>query len=335
MRYFEVLKKIRARIRKTLVDRTKSKSFYPKFYWAYWHYFIFGGNSKSSFEINFLAGVPNRSAGIGHQLANWIAGYWFAKLFNLNFAHVPFQSKKWEYFLGLGQDEVLVDDLINNRDFQTVRLPMFDENNFHSLELIRKIIQSYSSRKVVFILEQDQFYKDQYGNIGELKRKFFNAKCRTNENLKYSNNFFNIAIHVRRGDIVIGQQNQSHNLLMRWQDNSYFEKVLNKVVENLRVEKPIAIYLFSQGEIHDFPEFSKFNNIHFCLDMDVQESFLHMVYADLLITSKSSFSYKPALLNNGIKICPERFWHNYPKTDDWILVDDNANFDTNKLLNYE
>jgi len=65
--------------------------------------------------------------------------------------------------------------------------------------------------------------------------------------------------------------------------------------------------------------------------MNAQDSFLHLVYADLLITSKSSFSYKPALLNNGIKICPKNFWHGYPNNKKWILCDNNGNFDISSL----
>jgi len=43
-----------------------------------------------------------------------------------------------------------------------------------------------------------------------------------------------------------------------------------------------------------------------------------------LITSKSSFSYKAALLNNGLKICPKNFWHGYPSTNDFILVEEDG-----------
>ena len=46
------------------------------------------------------------------------------------------------------------------------------------------------------------------------------------------------------------------------------------------------------------------------------------------ITSKSSFSYKPALLNkNGIKVCPRNFWHGYPDTKDWIMCDNDGNIE--------
>jgi hypothetical protein len=56
-----------------------------------------------------------------------------------------------------------------------------------------------------------------------------------------------------------------------------------------------------------------------------------MVNADLLITSKSSFSYKPALLSNGIKVCPKNFWHRYPDKLDFILVADDGILDNYPL----
>ena len=129
---------------------------------------------------------------------------------------------------------------------------------------------------------------------------------------------------MRRGDITIGQKNKNPNLLMRWQDSNYFTNLLDNVLAKLQTNKPIAIYLFSQGIKEDFSDFNRFDHLHFCLDMDAQNSFLHLVYADLLITSKSSFSYKPALLNKGIKVCPKDFWHGYPDKDDWILCENDG-----------
>lgn len=165
----------------------------------------------------------------------------------------------------------------------------------------------------------------------DIQQKFHTAPARKKDQLILNSEFFNIAIHVRRGDIVIGQENQNANLLLRWQGNDYFEKVLHSVVDTIKTNKPIAIYLFSQGDKSDFPEFDKFSNLHFCLDMNAQDSFLHMIKADLLITSKSSFSYKPALLSKGIKICPQNFWHSYPNTNDFILADDKGFYDVNRL----
>jgi len=321
--------KFQHRFRKEIVAFFWSKSFYPKIYKSYWHY-RFSNENRITKNVNYYAAKPNLGAGIGHQMANWIAGYWFAQQFGLSFAHIPFSDPKWDDFLGFSQDEITVSELLNI-GYKKVHLPLFDESNEDEIALQKKIIASYSNQKVVFIAEQDQGYCNQFGVMQAIKQKFQTAPVRKNDPLIYDGQFFNIAIHVRRGDIVIGQENQNPNLLMRWQGNDYFETVLHNVVENLKTNKPIAIYLFSQGGINDFPEFQQFENLHFCLDMNVQDSFLHLVKADLLITSKSSFSYKPALLSNGIKVCPKDFWHGYPDTDDWILVENDGSFEVSKL----
>jgi hypothetical protein len=52
---------------------------------------------------HYFAARPNAGAGIGHQLANWIAGYLWAQQFGLKYAHIPFSNSKWEYFLGFGE----------------------------------------------------------------------------------------------------------------------------------------------------------------------------------------------------------------------------------------
>ncbi|MDO7138871.1 hypothetical protein [Algibacter lectus] len=324
-------KKLKKKSWSIIVSRLSKKQFYPKIYKSYW-YLNFNKTKKDKLTKNYYAAIPNPGAGIGHQMANWIAGYWFAKKFELEFAHIPFSSKKWESFLGFGANEIKVSELVNNQGYKKIKLPLFDENNPQAIELTKKIIEAYNDKKVVFIAEQDQFYKGQIGVIKDLKPKFHNAEARKTTQLVYNQDNFNIAIHVRRGDITIGQESKNTNLLMRWQDNDYFKNVLLSVTNTIKTQKPIAIYLFSQGNKKDFQEFNEFKNLTFCLDMNAQDSFEHMAYADLLITSKSSFSYKPALLSNGIKVCPQNFWHDYPKSNDWILVDDNGVFDINKLL---
>lgn len=324
-----ILKKIKSRLQQKVIRFSRSKWWFKAIYLSYWHYKLDNTKSHSEHQ-NYYTAVPNRGAGIGHQLANWIAGYWYAQQYGLLFAHTPFATKKWDKFLGFGEGEQKIETLLRN-GYKKVKLPLFDEFNEDEVTLNKCIIASYKSQKVVFVAEQDQFYRDQFGVIDNLKIKFHGSVSRGDDQLRYSEENFNIAIHVRRGDIVIGQSNNNENLLMRWLDSDYFLTVLSTITNNINSKKPIAIYLFSQGTRKDFIDFEEFENIHFCLDMGAEDCFLHMVYADLLITSKSSFSYKPALLSNGIKICPENFWHGYPDTDDWILVDDKGNFEIEKL----
>jgi len=320
-----MLDKIRRKLLMYIVRYTRHSVVYNMLYPSWWHAMYFKSFGK---KINYLSAIPNRGAGIGHQMANWIAGYWFAQKFNLKFAHIPFSTREWDDFLNFGDNEVTVNELLNAK-YKKVRLPLFNENDEKELKIIGQIIQSYSNEKVVFVLEQDQFYYKQYEVMDDLKVKF--KKAHDDTNLIYDKDTLNIAVHVRRGDITIGQLNKNPNLLIRWQDNDYFVNVLKNVLRNLKSSKPIKVYLFSQGKIEDFSEFKDIKNVQYCLDMDAKSSFLHMVYADILITSKSSFSYKPALLSDGLKICPDNFWHGYPLSDNWLIADEKGEFDTEKL----
>ncbi|MGY6648834.1 hypothetical protein [Wenyingzhuangia sp. IMCC45574] len=306
-----------------LVSFSKEKRFYLYLYKSYWRSLIFKGNSISKSSEHYFTAQPNLGAGIGHQIANWIAGYWFAKKFNLPFAHLPFSSNKWESFLGFGEVEISVDQLVKS-GYKKVKIPLFKEGEVSEVATIKRIIKSYKSKKVIFVCEQDQYYRDQYGVIEELKTKFYNAKSRNCQELVYEKKCINIAIHVRRGDILNDPSNP--NLQMRYISNGYFEKVLDEVLKKYTVGKKYAIFFFSQGKPEDYKEFNKYKELNWCLDYGAQESFLHMAYADILITSKSSFSYKPALLNKGVKIVPEIFWHGYPKTNDWVMCNNNGEF---------
>jgi len=323
-----LLNKVYKRLWKLIIKLTRDTFLYKMLYLSWWHslYSNTQGNKQ-----NYFSAVPNKGAGIGHQMANWIAGYWFTKQFGLKFAHIPFSTSKWDDFLNFGDGEIRVDDLVND-GYKIVSLPLFDENDKNELGMVKKIIQSYSTQSVVFIAEQDQFYHDQYGVMSEIKTKF-NKLHDNDSKLTYDKDYINIAIHVRRGDITIGQLNKNPNLLMRWQDNNYFVNVLQNLLETLDSSKKVKVYLFSQGVVEDFTEFKDIKNIEYCLGMNAEDSFLHMIYADVLITSKSSFSYKPALLSDGIKICPSNFWHGYPLKDDWILANEEGSFDTSRIKN--
>lgn len=321
--------KIKGRFWHKLVSFTHGSKYYPYIYRSYWHYLF----NKSKTEKNitcYYSARPNPGAGIGHQMANWIAGYWYAKQFGLKFAHIPFSTSSWDDFLGFGYGEPTVKSL-KKHGYKIRKLPLFNEDNDNEIQINRQIIDSYAGTHVVFVAEQDQFYRNQYGVIADIQEKFYSAPARKNDSLIYTSENFNIAIHVRRGDIMANPSNP--NLAMRYLSNDYFEKVLRQVVKNLRIRKPVHIYFFSQGTPEDYPEFTHYENLHWCLDMNAKNSFLHMVYADLLITSKSSFSYKPALLNRNIKVCPRNFWHGYPNNDPkWILCENDGTFDVDKLM---
>lgn len=325
----EFLWKVKKTVHRRRVFQSNWKDNYEQYCLKYasYRYMKLHPNCGHQRDKNYFAARPNPGAGIGHQIANWIAGYWFAKQFNLNFAHIPFSGQRapfvaneWDAFLGFGDGEVSYSDL-KRKGYKTVLLPLFAEENTEHIEIIRNIIKAYSDQKVVFLAEQDQFYRDQFGVLPEIQDKFFHAQARNQDKLVYSKEHYNIAIHARRGDIIQNNGENNPNLTMRYQSMDYFINVLDEILQRVRSEKDVYIYIFSQGEDAEFLPFMRYRNVFICNQMGAMESFLHMVYADILITSKSSFSYKPALLNkDGIKVCPEKFWHGYPNDEKWWLA---------------
>lgn len=314
-----------AKLRYFIYGRSFGRIWYPYLYPSYRHMKRMKKLPEKQ-HLNYFAARPNPGAGIGHQMANWIAGYWFAQQFGLRFAHIPFSSSRipytrssWESFLGFGQGEISVEELVNRQGYKLVRLPLFDEKRENDLEMIRRIIRSYTNRKTVFLAEQDQFYEAQYGVMDVIRRKFYGAPVKRGRLIYEKDEGIHAAVHVRRGDVTENSSNP--NIRMRWLDLCYYEEVLRQLLACLP-ERKIHIYIFSQGEKEEHALFSAFPNVHVCLDMNAQDTFWHLTQADILIISKSSFSYKPALLSFGAVIAPKHFWHGYPESDRWLTVDE-------------
>jgi hypothetical protein len=319
------------KLRSVFVTSVFGTSFQFVFYKSYWHYKLTFNSSATDDDRHnhYLTQMPDFGAGIGHQLANWNSGLYFSGIFKLKFAHSSFSTEKWERFFGFGESEIHAKKLLSAKDYKKVRLPIFDSSDLNQIDLVRNIINSYNYPNILFLLEVNQGYERQYETYKVLSEKFFNATSRKDDKLVFSSDTFNIAVHIRRRmKIETTEVWKSRGL-----ENAYFATILNKLVESIGSKKKVAIFLFSQGNQEDFTEFEGFENIQYCLEMDPYASVLHMIKSDLLVSSKSSFSYKPALISKGIQIAPKSFWHQYPPNDDkYILADDNGTFDL-EILN--
>ena len=167
--------------------------------------------------------------------------------------------------------------------------------------------------------------------IPYIKKWFESAQARKNDKLEYDSSCVNIAVHIRRGDIVSGQTTGEAGLTKRWLDMDYYINIV-KTLSTFLKDKKFVIYIYSEGDAEEYRAFEQYGPVKYCFDMSAMDSFLHMIRADILITSKSSFSYKPVLLSDGIRICPDGFWHGYPDDEKWIVASSrDGKFDVNKL----
>lgn len=116
-----------------IVQHTQNTPFYPLIYRSFWHC-VASGRHSLGYSTCYYAARPNPGAGIGHQMANWIAGYWYARQFGPKFAHIPFSTPQWDAFLGIGEGEKTVAEL-RREGYKVRRLPRFDKDNAKEVEL--------------------------------------------------------------------------------------------------------------------------------------------------------------------------------------------------------
>lgn len=311
----KILEKIKFKIKKNIIDYLFRIKINFIFYKCYWVYKITFSNSKKKKYKNFLSIRVHPGAGIGHQLANYNAGLWFSKKFKLNHCHTEFPNKKWESLLNFSKNSINKTKLIKN-NYKIIQLPRFDEYNFTHIKIIKKIIHKYSNQKILFMLEYDQSFKSQFQIANILKFKFFNKRNLLKDKIIFSKNYFNIAVHYRSGDILKNENLMSQRML----SNDYYLKSIKKALTLKPKNKKSIVYIFSQG--HNLKKLLKKYNIRFqdCSRFNQFSTFLHFIYSDLLITSKSSFSYKAGLISNNFKISPKNFWHKYPIDKKWKVL---------------
>lgn len=309
--------------RKAIAARYGKPGFY-NLYISYWHW-KHNGVKKGNRDF-YIAARPNPGAGIGHQMANWLSGYKMARYYGVKHAVYPFSylnnpfvPNEWDAFLGLNNGEIHAETLFA-RGYKKVNLPKIDFSDKAQRDVLQSIMNSYVGN-VVFLLEMDQFADSELESLDYLRRKFYDAPSRKDDSVEYDSTCFNVAIHIRRGDIVQNDsQHLNPNLTMRWMDTEYYIHQTAKYVSRFSGGKEVHLYLFSQADQDELKGFEPYGTVHFCNQMTAIDSFLHMVKADMLIMSRSGMSYQAAKLNmNGIIIFPVGFWREPVESEKWIL----------------
>lgn len=128
----------------------------------------------------------------------------------------------------------------------------------------------------------------------------------------FDNESTNIAIHVRRRDVNLKRN------IGRYVPISTIKKIIEGITLKY-IDKKFKIHIFTEITDDNKDEFSIFSNdenIKIFND-NVIDTINHMIYADVLIMTKSSFSYIAGLYNKNI-VYYTPFWHNPLKN--WIDI---------------
>lgn len=299
-----------------------------------------------------------RNDGIGAQACGIISVMVVAAAFNLRFVYTPIryvahypspspsQTEKrlwktaWENLLNFQEgNDLLIDTQGERKHITRKSIDLFFQKHkkTQELECIFKKNTIYCIKEVHSLLtELHQHPKIAIGWQKTLEKIQRNYNRSRDDTPHFTSNAINIAVHIRRGDSI--------NTKRRFVGHSYFAKVLDQIIS--KIEKSnhgtqddvcyqYAIQIYSEGSIDDFCEFRKYKNLTLRINDDHFNTLHHMVCADVLIMSKSTFSYLPALLNSKGTIIYNPFWllPPNPLVKEWIVPDENGNCDF-EISNY-
>lgn len=235
-----------------------------------------------------LVSNKKRNDGFGAQYQTIIFTILFCELEGHDFIYRPFTEIEHNYDSDpffIQKKEILI-NIKNN--YSQLDPTIQDKINNIDLGFIYKKVEDNLDK----CLSLNSFQK--------IKNLFYENKIR-NEKDRYA------AIHIRRPNKYdIGDYGYT--------SDEYFINLINTIRDTHPSIKKIKIY--SQGKKELFNKFIN-DDIELYLDESIEKTFTDMVFADLLVMSKSSLSYCAGLLSDGI-VYYLPFWHKPRKT--WIKI---------------
>lgn len=167
----------------------------------------------------------------------------------------------------------------------------------------------------ILILKSPNFYNEIEQDIEKYHKSASFEKIKSyyyeNKTSPFDPSSFHIAVHVRR---PVAQDTRTDGANT---PHSYYLSAIRIIQTRFQdIGKPLRFHIYSTDPIETFEEYKQFP-VTFHLEEDTFETFRGMVFADVLVTSASSFSYVAALLSNGT-IVYKPFWH--PPRKHWMQL---------------
>lgn len=124
--------------------------------------------------------------------------------------------------------------------------------------------------------------------------------------------YIDIAIHIRRGDV-------GSHYPDRWIDDNYYLSVIDKLKEKYKnTNFKITIYTQRKNFNHNLYDEYQISYDDETLDNEIWKK---LIFSDVLVLGRSSYSYSAGILCDGLVIYPkDKFFH--PKLNDWKLIEE-------------
>jgi hypothetical protein len=200
-----------------------------------------------------------------------------------------------------------------------IHIPTNNQVDDEIYKAIDKFIQRHPDENIAFKIRNNRFGDYEYGSTRDWYMKAYTqAREHFPISLIFDPKKINIAVHIRRGDLLPGRQ--FSDLSSRMLSDAWYLEILNTILSNL--PGSVAIHIYSEGkdgQYHSetgapFSWKEHFQNsgheVHEHIDSDFMGTFHHLLHADILIGSKSGMSHLAGMLGNQVKLMPH-MWHSY------------------------
>ena len=278
-------------------------------------------------DIEFLTNFvyDDVKDGAGAQVHRRLSVWAYCILHDIRYVHTPLQSvehnyesdssweSKWEEFFNLGKGK-------HQKTLDT-KSEWYDHTLHDRTYHVSQLIHWFNVNGV-----------DLYDKV---KEKFLEKYNLTKKpKLYFDKDYVNIAVHVRRGDLV----GKGHRFNAVGLPDEYYIKVMKDIQEEYNSKnKKCKFYVYTQNKaakrgFYRKPKkdlFKNFEELDFDVEMKINgcpfSDIHHLLMSDVLISSKSHFSYIPSLFTNARVVhCFDKNQAGLPKTY-WDVRDRNGN----------
>lgn len=236
-----------------------------------------------------------RADGAGAQAMSRMSAISLARHYGLKYVHAPFRSidhaeceprtwaTRWEALLNLGKGELQIE--------ACTHLPLIDIEDFMAN-------REWWTRPCVvgaghFVRFTDRNPAAYLSATPDFQRKYAGGTGRP----RHVSSIV-VAVHVRRGDVSLGDPETSHRAA-NLRDLQVVIEQVQATIHGLGLRSQVKV--FSQGSPHGLEELEDLGcEIH--LNTSAISAFRDLVDADVLLMGRSSFSFTAALISKGLKI---------------------------------
>ncbi len=252
----------------------------------------------------------------------------FCRRYGLEYRHTPFSGlnhavgdqrawdEGWERFFNLGEGE-LPSSEVEGESFDLFELTFMEGPGGRDLTqylhppVPSERAQYYTDIRRIADEELRAAQRELFVETIRAQLPEFRARYRRNKPLA-GQQPFTIAVHIRRGDVGPDRQDM-------WTGLDSFARTLRTVTAQLE-QRGVAyrLLVFSQGKDADFAALHD-HAPDLRLDTDPFDALAQLAAADVLVMSKSCFSYVAALLGEPVAIFEDC---DFPAFPGWIMRDE-------------